>query len=216
MTPTRHETRTRIDRTRKCRVFRVAAKNSDLDVRLRKENIMKQRMIIIIAALAVVSAQAETDLVKIAAKVQEGDNLLAAPSVTVLPGKNAQIAVTQDYVQDSNLTLPTGIIIDTVASFKGEKISYSILLTVRESIHSEGDVTAKAVSTFKTRELMLSGVAIPGGKVEAKLDEQTTFTITLEKVAPDGKTVTYKSNNAVEQRAKARCSRRTLGEVNET
>ncbi|NJL19069.1 MAG: hypothetical protein HC901_01840 [Bdellovibrionaceae bacterium] len=85
-----------------------------------------------------------------------------------------------------------GVIIDTVADFKDDKIAYSILLTIRDSASNEGDVAQKAISTFKTRELMLSGVAIPGSTIDARLDEHTTLTISLERMSPGGESVTGK------------------------
>lgn len=155
---------------------------------------MKQIITIIVAVFSIASAHAESDLIRIGAVVQEGESVLTTPTVIVTPGKKAQISVSQNFIQDSNLSLPTGVILDTVADFKDGKIIYSILLTIRETKGSNGDATVKAVSTFQTRELMLCGAASSGEKVEARLDDKTTLTISLDRTNLDDKAVTSKSN----------------------
>ena len=141
---------------------------------------MKHILHSIIFLICISSVHATINTIKIGAKLKELENITITPSLIVKSGEKGQIAITKKFIQDSDLSLPVGVTLDTVANIKDGKICYSVLLTIRESIESSGNTKLKAVSAFKTRELMLSGVANSGDLVTAKLDEQTTLTISLE------------------------------------
>jgi hypothetical protein len=136
--------------------------------------------ILLLLTVFVSTIYAETEQIIIKASVQEGDKTLAAPSVTVIQGKEAEISVTQDFTQGAHLSLPVGVTMKSLVEMKEGKISYSIALAIREQVESSGDLASKVISTFRTRELLLSGMTAPEKEVKAQIDAQTLLTLSFE------------------------------------
>ncbi|MEM0965328.1 MAG: hypothetical protein AAGJ81_04130 [Verrucomicrobiota bacterium] len=148
---------------------------------------MKLFFTVLFASVFFLSVHAETDLIKISIRVEEGGGILSSPRLTMKSGKEGRMEVTQEFHQDAQLSLPVGVIADMFAVLKENKISYSVLLVLREHVSSEGNVTEQAVTSFKTREFMLSGVTRSGDEVEVRVDPETVVTMYLEKVSPPEK-----------------------------
>ncbi|MDD5261889.1 MAG: hypothetical protein PHD76_08590 [Methylacidiphilales bacterium] len=146
---------------------------------------MKIILTIVLASLSLVTAHAEVDHIRIALKVLRDGNTMQTPSVIVLPGKASQLAVTQDYKDPGNRSLPVGIIFDSIADFKDGKIKYSCLLTLRERQKTKDEAT-QSVSFFKTQEFMLSGLSEAGKDVKTDLGDGLSIVLSLSKVNAKG------------------------------
>jgi hypothetical protein len=91
-----------------------------------------------------------------------------------LPG--LPVGVTMDCFTEGH---PLGVTMVYFTEIKKGKVAYAIVLTIREHVEVKGD-SEKTISTFKTRELLLSGVTRPDEHVKAKIDSQTTLTLSFE------------------------------------
>lgn len=149
---------------------------------------MKNAMIPLVLAMLAFACHAQSEQIKITTLLQEGDDVLAAPSVTVMPGKEAKIAVAQEFVDPgAHLSShPVGVTMDSFTEIEKGKVAYSIALTIRELVEGNADSIEKSISTFKTRELLLSGVTPPDEHVKAKIDSETTLTLSFEIMPSEG------------------------------
>jgi len=126
-------------------------------------------------------SHAEVDRIKVIPGIKRDDNYTRYPSGTVVPGQTTSIDTTREFIQHTKgATLPVGVKIDAFADFEDQKISYSVLVTIREHKDSTGSTLEKATSTFKTHELMLSGLTTVGDTITAAVDKNTTFYISFE------------------------------------
>lgn len=148
---------------------------------------MKKHLIAIACIMLLSHAlYAEDSLISTVFRVQQGDNLLSAPTVTAKANHPFKIEVTQPFVQAPGLSLSTGVILDGKTEMKNGKILYSFILTVREF---EGDKSTgdQKASAFKTREYLLSGDTLPGKEIKLDLGSKMLVSLTLSLVKPDEK-----------------------------
>jgi hypothetical protein len=142
--------------------------------------------ITLIATLLVLCniVSAEDHLVSTALRVQQGEDLLTAPTVIAKSNHNFKVEVTKPFIQAEGLSLDTGVSLDGKTEQKKDKISYSFILTLRELDENKGTSEQKTTS-FKTREFLLSGEATPGKEFKIDLGNGTMATLTLSSVKPE-------------------------------
>lgn len=141
---------------------------------------MKTIITFLILVCFVSNSQGQNDRIQVIPSIKKAGDFTEYPRATILPGQSSSIDLSEEFKQDTKLaSLPVGVKIDALAHFEGQKICYSVLVTIREHKESAGSTLEKATSTFETHELMLSGLTNSGDKIEAKVDENTTFIISF-------------------------------------
>jgi hypothetical protein len=144
---------------------------------------MKAALTLLLSLLLITSVRAADPGIEIEFKIAQGTDLLAAPKVVFKPGKDVKIDIVKDFRQPTGAMIPVGVIMAGKADLKGEKITYSFVLTIRNFIaNTEGD--KQWTSSFKTRDYLFSGEAISGKPFTADLGNKETATVTLTLVKP--------------------------------
>lgn len=149
---------------------------------------MKTALTLLLSLLLLTSARAEEPGIEVALKVEDwtnagnekenvtGHDLVTAPKVVCKPGKDVKIEIVRDFRQPMGGMIPVGVIMTGKADLKGDKITYSFLLTIREFVASDvGDT--QWTSSFKAREYLFSGETVSGKEVTARFGKKGDYTL---------------------------------------
>lgn len=137
------------------------------------------------ASLCMAGNASESDQISISVRLTQGDDLISAPSVTMLPGKECKIEVTSPFTHPDGRSLPVGVILDSLADFTNGMIKYSCLLTIREHQETKDVPKRHQLSAFKTQEFIFTGLAEPGKEIRTELADKMVIVLVFNSVALD-------------------------------
>ncbi|MDD2711179.1 MAG: hypothetical protein PHV34_24650 [Verrucomicrobiae bacterium] len=132
---------------------------------------MKNITLFLLFLVIVLSAQAQSDQIKMEVKVGKDGSLLGAPAQILSPGAEGKFMVAREFSHPEGLSVEVGVEFKAVARFKEGKIQYSCLLTVRD-IQKNGDMPDGKFTVFKTQEFLLTGLAESGKTVKTDVEKK--------------------------------------------
>ena len=148
---------------------------------------MKTLLSLIVLLSICTMVHSESARVEIEIRLTHDGELVAAPKIAQACAcvASGTVSVVREWMAPTGRTLPIGIILDYSVALRDGKIRYDCLLTIRENQKNVGSFRPHGVSSFRTQEFMLWGLAESGKEFKADLGDKTTIAIILTRVAPD-------------------------------